>query len=409
MPFNDPTKSTKNVTNKGIVQVKTAAILVMSMLSCFSRALSVSAVGAVAGLSLLVYMCYYRNEGKPQGTSDDIGSRGKANSALSQHASSRLQQRSRFRSGQAITRVIACRSTVEYDKCIEKQISETDRVLVVQSIFDKSDNSLKGISSKARDFILFKGKDVWDVKSFTSAGDVDVVCINYTDAFGNYLLNDSVAMIRLIKSIFESSLRVIIIKDKGLARHANSYKTVDSFERERKREIARPGKAPMYQEPVVICAVGVTNYRSVIPSIIRKGDKVLEIGCARGTTIAMLSPFVGGHEDGGLCVGIDMGKVCVANSRKDHEALMEKSSNVRFETMNGWDISGLLKLSPHFNVIFVDVGGISGADGLLEGIAFIRQLMCVYNERGPELQLRYIVVKSRCLRDYALLFNGDSA
>ncbi|CAM9317833.1 unnamed protein product, partial [Ectocarpus fasciculatus] len=132
------------------------------------------------------------------------------------------------------------------------------------------------------------------------------------------------------------------------------------------------------RDPTVICAVGVVEYRMAIPLIIETGDRVLEIGCARGTTIAMASKHIGSPADGGVCVGIDMGKVCIENSRKDHEQLLEKSSHVSFEVGNGWDVSGLLKLSPYFNVIFVDIGGISGSDGEFEGISFIRQLMCVF-------------------------------
>jgi hypothetical protein len=41
--------------------------------------------------------------------------------------------------------------------------------------------------------------------------------------------------------------------------------------------------------PAYVCTVGVMEYRSVIPHVVRKGDCVLEIGCHFGTSTALLA------------------------------------------------------------------------------------------------------------------------
>jgi hypothetical protein len=58
-----------------------------------------------------------------------------------------------------------------------------------------------------------------------------------------------------------------------------------------------------------------------------------------------------------------MGKVCVDFARNDNRELCDAHENVTFELGNGWDVTRLLQIGQHFNVIFVDVGGISGVDG----------------------------------------------
>lgn len=313
----------------------------------------------------------------------------------------KVQKRSRFRTGQDKARVLCCRSVSEYTACISQVVQSCDSVLVVDST-EKAGDISETITSRACKVVRFKGKDVWDVKFLQSVGSISVVCINYTDAFGNFLLCDSVAMIRLLRSVFDPHLRYIIVKDKGLSRHADSYMAYDLFVQahERRKSI----ELNKFWEPIVICAVGVAEYRMPIPLIVEKGDKILEIGCARGTTVAMASEYIGSKDEGGLCVGVDMGVVCIENSRKDHLELMSERPHLFFEVCNGWDIPGLKQISEDFNIIFVDVGGISGSDGEFEGISFIRQLTCAFSNKNPKQRLRYIVVKSRCLRDHALSF-----
>jgi hypothetical protein len=320
----------------------------------------------------------------------------------------KVQPRSRFRTGQDRARVLCCRSVAEYEAGIAGAVRGRDRVLAVHTTAHSRDPTLLSIRSSAKEMLLFDGKDVWDINCLKKLEPIDVICVNYTDAMGNFLLADSVAMIRLFRCLFEPSLRVIIIKDKGLSRHADSYTTVDGFSAAcRAAEAGAGGRAQLrYQEPAVICAVGVSEYRAAIPLAVREGDRVLEIGCARGTTIAEALSRIGDASKGGLAVGIDMGKVCIDNARKDHRLLLQQNAHLRFEVGNGWDVPGLLKLSEFFNVIFVDIGGISGADGEFEGISFVRQLTHVFSARAAARQLRAVVVKSRALRDHAISFRS---
>ena len=48
-----------------------------------------------------------------------------------------------------------------------------------------------------------------------------------------------------------------------------------------------------------------------------------------------------------------------------------------------------------FTVCFVDIGGVSGPDGLLEAIALTRQLTCAFPS------LRVLVLKSKCVQRHA--------
>ena len=162
----------------------------------------------------------------------------------------------------------------------------------------------------------------------------------------------------------------------------------------------------------VICAVGVSDYRSTIPFVARKGDHILEIGCHFGKTTDLLAKQVcgNGREDGdgndttssSSVLGIDIGKKCIDRARKlycSSSNQNNKNTNLRFEVMDAWDTGSLLRECPDLNVIFVDVGGISGYDGEFEALTLVKQLVCAYGKT-----LRHIVIKSRCLRDHSSLF-----
>ena len=53
----------------------------------------------------------------------------------------------------------------------------------------------------------------------------------------------------------------------------------------------------------------------------------------------------------------------------------------RYTIADAWDTAALLAISPYFNAIYVDVGGISGTNGELEGLALVRQLICAFGKR----------------------------
>jgi len=314
----------------------------------------------------------------------------------------RLQDRSRFRPGQCKTKVVSCRSVAEYEQCIERLVLPGDNVLAIHTQNDQSDASIARMRQRSSrgSVTLFAGKDMWDIQAFMATpGPVGVVCLNGTECFGNDLLQDSLSLIRVLRGCYEPHLRTIIVKSKTLSQHSYRYLTSTGLQRRLQQSQLT------VQGAMIVCTVGVTEYRSVIPLVVRRGDSVLEIGCARGTTVKALVPHVGSVADGGRCIGIDVGKVCVEASRGDHKTILEENLHVSFELGNAWDISRLLELAGHFNTVFVDVGGISGVDGEMEGVALVRQLTNTFNNTtDPAKQLRYIVIKSRCLRDHANTF-----
>ena len=137
-------------------------------------------------------------------------------------------------------------------------------------------------------------------------------------------------------------------------------------------------------EPVVVAAVGVDQYRSVIPTAVRPGDATLELGCHFGTSTALLAAA-----SGGACLGVDVGASIVAAAREQHP-------HVDFRVGDAWATAGLAALAPPagWDAVFVDVGGLSSVDGTLEALGLVRAL-------GAALDPRIVVIKSKCLRNLA--------
>ena len=100
---------------------------------------------------------------------------------------------------------------------------------------------------------------------------------------------------------------------------------------------------------------------------------------------------------------------------------------------DAWDVAGLLRIAGGFDVIYIDVGGVSGSEGVLEGLALVRLLVSSFGGcradvaedngcaaragglveggrcgsggsgegSGQRPRVRCIVIKSRCLRLHA--------
>ena len=135
---------------------------------------------------------------------------------------------------------------------------------------------------------------------------------------------------------------------------------------------------------------------------VRAGSRVLEIGTAVGTTAFLLADAVG---EAGKVVGIDIGKLCIKRARQQQRKLGGLSARVQFEVADAWDMSALLQLDATFDAIYIDIGGLSGADGEFEALALVRMLSCTFRK-----SLRFIVIKSRCLRHHAAEFtHADGA
>ena len=131
---------------------------------------------------------------------------------------------------------------------------------------------------------------------------------------------------------------------------------------------------------MIVGARGVREYRNCIDTVVRPGDRILELGCHFGTTTAMLA------DAGSYALGVDVGTSIIASAKEQHPT-------IDFMVGDAWGVSGLARLGP-WDAVFVDVGGLSGADGTLDALALARSL-------GAALEPRAIVLKSKCLRQLA--------
>jgi protein-L-isoaspartate O-methyltransferase len=126
---------------------------------------------------------------------------------------------------------------------------------------------------------------------------------------------------------------------------------------------------------------GVAEYRATIPALVQPDDVVLELGCAWGTTTALLAQHC--RE----VVGTDVSRECIARARLAHPGL-------RFEVLDAFDVRAALELGRPFTKVYLDLSGLSGYRSLLDTIA----LMTGY---ATVLRPQSIVVKSGALKQFA--------
>lgn len=171
----------------------------------------------------------------------------------------------------------------------------------------------------------------------------------------------------------------------------------------------------------IVATVGVHDYRQTIPGVlnllkqshlkaksakeaeqIQDGEEnsnffVLEVGCHFGTSTVLLNDVFGN------VMGVDVGGKIIKEAQK-------KYPDVFFRTGDAWKTAGLLRLQQEyyqergiangkigFDAVYVDVGGLSGADGLLDTIALVKSIQYA-------LEPQCIVVKSLCLQRLASRF-----
>ena len=160
----------------------------------------------------------------------------------------------------------------------------------------------------------------------------------------------------------------------------------------------------------IIATVGVDEYRKTIPYLVQPSDTVLEVGCHLGTTTNLihdqvaesLSRSMTSERKVPLVMGVDVGPKIIQGAQQKYPHLF-------FAVGNAWKTAELLRLQQDFyhqadisvrqrrigfDVVYVDVGGLSGADGLLETLTLLSSYTYA-------LEPRWIVVKSLCLRRLA--------
>ncbi|KAH8054272.1 hypothetical protein JL722_9006 [Aureococcus anophagefferens] len=188
----------------------------------------------------------------------------------------------------------------------------------------------------------------------------DVVVVDTMALAGMDLALDTLALVRTLRSR-QRPPPLCVVKSAALARlggrlfSACDLSRVDDVLRVAAARRRRLDAGRVYEaEPVVVAAVGVDEYRSVIPTAVRPGDATLELGCHFGTI---------------------------------------RTSTSASAT---WATAGLAALAPPagWDAVFVDVGGLSSVDGTLEALGLVRAL-------GAALDPRIVVIKSKCLRNLA--------
>ena len=254
---------------------------------------------------------------------------------------------------------------------------------------------------------------------------IDTMCLSGLDLF-----LDFVQLVQLVESMLGpmTNAQYIIIKSKVLRNCSRRYfgatalcqKDASPSLLARFREelrLASQAKVTGWKDPgpLVLGTKRVHEYRQAAVLCVQPGDDVLEIGCHCGKTTALLMESQVGAR---IAVGIDIGPKIVKEARKRYP-------NVPFRCADGFDTRTLLELANEFakprrggdmgvegvpvedrqndngsnvyrasfDVILIDVGGLSSDSGLMESLALIRQLSHAFRPR-----LRAIIIKSACVR-----------
>jgi tRNA A58 N-methylase Trm61 len=225
----------------------------------------------------------------------------------------------------------------------------------------------------------------------------DIIIVDLGHMIGNDLYLTTLSLTNEILSVAQP--RCMLVKSKSLSSLARrlipSQKLLDgSFQLPTitTNEMMQMSPNNLKKEPYIFPAVGVNEYRRTIPFTVRPGDAVLEVGCHFGRTTTLLhqaTATTAGQE--GTCIGVDIGPKIIQSAR-------EQYPEVDFFVADAWKTLQLLKLRSDgglgYDVVYADIGGLSGAHGLLESLSLIDSL-------ANSLEPRFIVIKSLCMRRLA--------
>ena len=304
-------------------------------------------------------------------------------------------------------KIIAAPSAKELERVAPQLIREGDSVLSAGVALESQAELLRSLAgrvvavdvqrktSRSRGE-LFRSDEV---RPLTRAGDVDsalrpdecfdCVVVDAAALLGFDLPLDTLALCGALRRRQPEKPPTVLVRSSALATLAGRLAAGDDLKRIARilqMHDERPSldETRIYEaQPVLVGARGVREYRNCIETVVRSGDRILELGCHFGTTTAMLAEAVG---PGGYALGVDVGTSIIAKAKEEHPL-------VDFIVGDAWGVGGLARLGP-WDAVFVDVGGLSGADGILDALALARSL-------GAALEPRAIVLKSKCLRQLA--------
>lgn len=244
-----------------------------------------------------------------------------------------------------------------------------------------------------------------DVQYCTKEG-YNALVVDMSNVAGNDLDLTCISLVKEFVSLnagsgeHENPCRAVIVKSKSLHNLARRLHHAQRIISGSQSIIEERGTA-------IIAAVGVDQYRQTIPFVVRKGDVCCEVGCHLGTSTVLIdeAAYRGGEADAdqatatGGCVGLDIGSSIIRSAQKKYPL-------VSFEVGNGFKTGEVARLTgKHFlnrensssriiDAVYVDIGGLSGAEGLLESLSLISSIT-------NALEPRCIVIKSLCVRRLA--------
>jgi hypothetical protein len=106
----------------------------------------------------------------------------------------------------------------------------------------------------------------------------------------------------------------------------------------------------------------------------------LEVGCEWGTTSELIHPKCG------ILIATDISEKCIERAR-------EMRPQIRFETLDVYDIRKAMSFGVEFNKMYIDVSGLSGYRSLLDVISLLDMYSRVFN-------MEAIVIKSGALKEF---------
>eukprot|EP00571_Detonula_confervacea_P008756 CAMPEP_0172323184 /NCGR_PEP_ID=MMETSP1058-20130122/48082_1 /TAXON_ID=83371 /ORGANISM="Detonula confervacea, Strain CCMP 353" /LENGTH=423 /DNA_ID=CAMNT_0013039125 /DNA_START=9 /DNA_END=1280 /DNA_ORIENTATION=- len=341
---------------------------------------------------------------------------------------------------------IACSSTLEVNRAIEKYVQEGDVVAELGSQLRDSSVTLcetigpngkamlvdierkfpkekegqkrtnnmrtygneKDFYTDRATFVETKGFEFWREALFfreTPKPKYNGLVVDMSSVVGNDLDLTCISLVKEFIALNHGSgendnhCRVVIVKSGSLHNLARRLYHA--------QRIISGAQSPEHQHngghSSIIGAVGVKQYRETIPFVVRKGDICVEVGCHLGTTTTLIDKAANGGDENnseasGGCLGVDIGSHIIKSARK-------KYTHLSFEVGDGFKTGELARMKEkHFrnkscssnkdstyDVVYVDIGGLSGSDGLLEAISLLASI-------SNSLEPRCIVIKSMCIR-----------
>ena len=134
-------------------------------------------------------------------------------------------------------------------------------------------------------------------------------------------------------------------------------------------------------QTLFVATRGVEEYRASIYKYLFPKDQILEIGCEWGTTSQLI------FKQCQNLIATDISEKCIERARSMYP-------EIRFETLDVFEIKRAQSFGVDFNKMYIDVSGLSGYRSLLDVIALLDMYASIFN-------MEAIVIKSGALKNFA--------